>query len=676
MLSDSVGVLKGVGEVKRKALSSMGIDTVGDLLFTVPRAYEDRTKLFGIAEAFSLSYPVCIKATVGTRPKKAILPGRRHVTKCRIFDDWDGAELVFFNRPYVDRQLEMGKEYVFFGRVTVFGSSYQLVNPEFEAVGKGKISGKILPVYHLTEGISRNFMTDIVAKALDRENFIEDFMPSDVLKHYGLISLDSAVRSVHFPQSAEDAKKASARLSFNELTVYSAALSQIKSNLKAGSAPKMKVISLNPFLEKLPFELTGAQKRTINEIFGDMYSGIPMNRLVQGDVGSGKTVVAAAAVYLSFLNGYQSSVIAPTELLAIQHFGYMSKILSPLGAKIELLVGSTTKKEKERIKQSLKSGEIDVLIGTHALLQDDVEFKNAALFVVDEQHRFGVAQREKFGKRGTESHTLVMSATPIPRTLNLIIYGELDVSLIDELPLGRQKIETYAVDESYDQRLFAFIRKQADQKGQVYIVCPLALENEESDLLSAEAYSEKLRKVFPDLKVAMLHGKLKAAEKQAIMSSFKSGETDILVSTTVIEVGVDVPNATLMIVRNAERFGLSQLHQLRGRVGRGPRQSYCILVSHSKTPRLKIMEKTDNGFEIAQEDLKIRGPGDFFGLAQHGLPRYSGIVNTADMETIKKAFDFSEKLIKSDPKLEKAENLWLFQRVSALRTKIGSAPLN
>ena len=680
MLNTSISTLKGVGKVRQNALHNVGIDTLGDLLAYYPRAYEDRTKFYTLDD-FPEDTAICFRATVGTSVKTTIIRKGMTIAKCKVFDEYDTVDITFFNRRFLEKQLFVGKEYIFYGKITSFRGKYQMQNPEFEAVGKSKISGKILPIYPLTEGITRNFLINSMALTLAQIKEIPDYMPESIVKSCGFTSLDTAIKNVHFPSSPELLQKAVNRLCFNELITYSSALAQFKSSIRAQNAPKMKVISLNPFLENLPFELTNAQKKTINDIFEDMYSGYSMNRLVQGDVGSGKTVVAAAAAYLSALNGYQTAVIAPTEILASQHYKNFTKMFSGMNVRIALLVGSTAKKEKEAIKSALANGEIDLVIGTHALLEDNVVFKNPALFVVDEQHRFGVAQRSKLSKKGQGCHTLVMSATPIPRTLTLIIYGELDVSIIDELPPGRQKIDTFFVNTGYDKRLYAFINKLISEGSQAYVVCPLALESEESDLASAEEYASFLqREIFPQLSVAMLHGKLKAKEKQAIMERFKNKEIDILVSTTVVEVGVDVPNATLMVVRNAERFGLSQLHQLRGRVGRGSEKSYCILVSDTSNSdtkeRLNIMTKTSDGFKIAQEDLRLRGPGDFFGMAQHGLPKYNSIVNHADMRTVECAKAVSEKIIADDPELKKPENQWLYKKVHQLRNKLGDTKLN
>lgn len=680
MLNDKISSLRGVGAVREKALASIGIETIGDLLHYYPRAYEDRTKFYTISQACDLGN-VCIRAVVGTNVKTATIRKGLTISKCRIFDSSGVAEAIFFNRKYLENQLKIGEEYIFFGKITQFNGKLQLENPQFEEVGKDKITGKILPVYPLTEGVTRNFLIGIIFQGLKSTPIIKEYMPQEILDRYGLIGLDEAVRNIHFPSSEELRIKSANRLGFNELVVYSSALSQVKSKTKFQNAPKISPVSLTPFLSKLSFSLTSAQNRVVNEILKDMSSGYSMNRLVQGDVGSGKTIVAACAIYCTALNLFQSAIVAPTEILALQHFNSIMPILSQFNIKGELLLGSTSKKEKERIKKALAEGQIDLIIGTHAILEDNVEFKSPGLFVVDEQHRFGVAQRSKLSSKGLGTHTLVMSATPIPRTLTLIIYGELDVSVIDEMPPNRHKVETFHVRSSYDKRLYGFIDKHILNGSQIYIVCPLALESEESDLASAEEYADFLKKkIFQKYNIAMLHGKLKPKEKSEIMSAFKENKIQILVSTTVIEVGVDVPNATLMIIRNAERFGLSQLHQLRGRVGRGNALSYCILVSdsHNKDTleRLKIMEKTTNGFEIANEDLRLRGPGDFFGMAQHGLPKYDAIVNSADMATVEKAKEFSEKLISLDPNLTNPENSWLSKKVNALRAKIGQIGLN
>ena len=678
-LSDSITVLKGVGKARAQALSAMGIDTVGDLVSYYPRAYEDRTRFYTLQDAGDEGN-VCIKAIIGTAVKTARLRKNLSISKCRIYDESGTAEVVFFNRSYLEKQLFVGGEYIFYGKVTRFGHKLQLDNPQFERVGKGKITGKILPIYPLTAGITRNFIVDLALQAFEQLDTLPDTLPPAIRQANDLLDWNGAVRNIHFPADNGTLQQAVNRISFDELIVYSTALCQMKQMAQSAPAPKLSPVSLNDFLFQLPYQLTGAQKRVVMEILDDMTSGKAMNRLVQGDVGSGKTVVAACAVYIAAKNGKQSAVMAPTEILASQHYKGLSPLLEQLGIRCALLQSSTPKKQKAEICAQAAAGELDLLIGTHALLEDSVTFQNPALFVIDEQHRFGVRQRAKLTEKGKGCHTLVMSATPIPRTLNLIIYGELDVSVIDELPPGRQKIETYTVNTGYDKRLYRFIDKQITDGGQCYIVCPLALENEESDLASAQEYAAEIARLFPKYKVAMLHGKLKSAEKEQIISGFLSNTTQILVSTTVIEVGVDIPNANLMIVRNAERFGLSQLHQLRGRVGRGSRQSYCVLVSDTTNAdtkhRLEIMTKTANGFEIAQEDLKIRGPGDFFGQAQHGLPCYSAVVMKADMGIIAASQHTAEAITNRDPLLEQPEHGWLLEKVQALRARMGKSGLN
>lgn len=678
-VSDSITALKGVGKTRAQALSGMGIETIGNLLGYYPRAYEDRTRFYSLKDAGDLGN-VCIHAVVGTAVQTARLRKNLSISKCRIYDESGTAEVVFFNRSYLEKQLFVGGEYIFYGKVTRFGHKLQLDNPQFERVGKGKITGKILPIYPLTAGITRNFMVDLATQTLSDLPPLAETLPADIVAEHGLLDWDSALRTIHFPPNHEALQQAVNRISFDELLVYSTALCQMKHATKSAQAPKLSPVSLNDFFFGLPYELTGAQKRVVLEILDDMTSGKAMNRLVQGDVGSGKTVVAACAVYIAAKNGKQSAVMAPTEILASQHYKGLAPMLAKLGIRCALLQSSTQKKEKTAICAAAAAGEIDLLIGTHALLEDSVTFQNPALFVIDEQHRFGVRQRAKLVEKGKGCHTLVMSATPIPRTLNLIIYGELDVSVIDELPPGRQKIETFAVTTAYDERLHAFMNKQITAGGQCYIVCPLALENEESDLASAQEYAAEIARRFPKYKVDMLHGKLKSAEKEQIISSFSANTTQILVSTTVVEVGVDIPNANLMIVRNAERFGLSQLHQLRGRVGRGSRQSYCVLVSDTTNPdtkhRLEVMTKTDNGFEIAQEDLKIRGPGDFFGQAQHGLPCYSAVVMQAEMAILAASQNTAEAITQADPLLEQETNRWLLHRVQELRARMGKTGLN
>ena len=625
---DSILTLPGIGPKKAALFARLGLHTLGDLLRFYPRDYEDRTKLVPIAE-LEPGQPACFLASVISNPQTHAIPkpGRQRleVTKVVVADDTQRLHLTFFNQGYLTEKLRRGDTYCFYGALNGDFLGYAMTNPVFEPVeSAGLLTRRILPVYPLTAGLSNKMVVQAVQAALARVQ-PQETLPERLRAAYDLCGAQEAIREIHTPSSAEALERARRRLIFEEFFVFSAALCLLRARRTVQSVPPYENTDLRPFENALPFRLTGAQRRAIDGILEDFRAGRPMSRLVQGDVGCGKTMVAAAAAYCAAKNGRQTALMAPTEILARQHYERLEPLFSALGISCALLTGSMTPAQKRECRRSIAQGEAEVVIGTHALLTETTVFSRLGLVIADEQHRFGVAQRTALLEKGERPHLLLMSATPIPRTLALLMYGDLEVSVIDELPPGRQEVETFLVSESYRARLNGFIRRQAEEGHQSFIVCPAIEEGETDGLKAAEQWAQTLQQqVFPQLRVALLHGKMKGSEKEEIMGRFAAGEFDLLVSTTVIEVGVDVPNATLMVIENADRFGLSQLHQLRGRIGRGEAKSYCVLVSDNRNPetlqRLRALCATHDGFRIAEEDLKLRGPGDFFGSRQHGLP--------------------------------------------------------
>ena len=625
---DSILTLPGIGPKKAALFSRLGLHSLGDLLRFYPRDYEDRTKLVPIAE-LEPGQPACFLASVISNPQTHAIPkpGRQRleVTKVVVADDTQRLHLTFFNQGYLTEKLRRGDTYCFYGALNGDFLGYAMTNPVFEPVeSAGLLTRRILPVYPLTAGLSNKMVVQAVQAALARVQ-PQETLPERLRAAYDLCGAQEAIREIHTPSSAEALERARRRLIFEEFFVFSAALCLLRARRTVQSVPPYENTDLRPFENALPFRLTGAQRRAIDGILEDFRAGRPMSRLVQGDVGCGKTMVAAAAAYCAAKNGRQTALMAPTEILARQHYERLEPLFSALGISCALLTGSMTPAQKRECRRSIAQGEAEVVIGTHALLTETTVFSRLGLVIADEQHRFGVAQRTALLEKGERPHLLLMSATPIPRTLALLMYGDLEVSVIDELPPGRQEVETFLVSESYRARLNGFIRRQAEEGHQSFIVCPAIEEGDTDGLKAAEQWARTLQQqVFPQLRVALLHGKMKGSEKEEIMGRFAAGEFDLLVSTTVIEVGVDVPNATLMVIENADRFGLSQLHQLRGRIGRGEAKSYCVLVSDNRSPetlqRLRALCATHDGFRIAEEDLKLRGPGDFFGSRQHGLP--------------------------------------------------------
>ena len=622
--SDDIKYIKGVGEARALAFRSIGVSTVGELLRFYPRAYEDWSKILPISQCL-IGENVCIKGTVMFPVKNERVRGGMLIAKATITDGDDVIAATFFNNKYIDKMLKSGEEYLFYGKITLGKfSAREMITPMFI---KSSQSVEIKPIYPQNKNITSKIIQSAVQNALEKVETIPEYLPQEIIEEHNLVSLDTAIRNIHFPKDDEDLQRARDRLIFDELFILQLSLLSLKNENKE---VKTKNILTKDYTEEffgiLPFTPTNAQKRAVKEAIGDMQKGKQMNRLLQGDVGSGKTAVAAAIVYSSSKNGLQSALMAPTEVLATQHYETFVRLFSGTGIKCELLVGSTKAKDKKEIKERLKKGEIDLIIGTHALIQEDVEFERLGLVITDEQHRFGVKQRTGLCSKGDNPHVYVMSATPIPRTLALIFFGDLNVSILDELPPGRQKIDTYSVSSAKRGSMFEYIRKHLDEGYQAYIVCPLVEESEMMQgIMSAEEYYKKAQVPFNGYKLDLLHGKMTPKKKDEVMVKFKNGETQLLISTVVIEVGVDVPNAVIMVVENAERFGLSQLHQLRGRVGRGQAKSSCILVTDAKgeeaKARMRIMCETTDGFKIADEDLRLRGPGDFFGTRQHGLPK-------------------------------------------------------
>ncbi len=670
-LTDPITILKGIGPAKAKQFHHLNIFTLGDLICHFPRGYEDRTKLVPVA-SLEADVPACFKAMVMNTPRTNHIRKGLDLTKVQVADHSGRLTLTFFNNKYAAESLQYGKEYIFYGALSGDYAGYGMTNPVFEALDSQPVTTRrVLPIYPLTAGLSNAAVLKAVRQALAICDTPPEILPESVRRDHGILPAERAYFAIHEPASMAEAELARKRLIFEEFFVFSAGLALMRASRTEKKTERYVNLNLQPFRDALPFALTGAQRRAIEEILEDFGRGTPMNRLVQGDVGSGKTMVAAAAIYCAVKNGRQAALMAPTEILAEQHYTSLCKLFAPMGIRTVLLTGSMTPRQKQAIREQLATGEADLAVGTHALLTDATTFEDLGLVIADEQHRFGVAQRSKLSGKGSDPHLLVMSATPIPRTLALLMYGDLDVSIINELPPGREPVDTFLVNESYRPRINAFIRKQVSESHQCFVVCPAVEESEELGVKAATVWAETLQKtVFPDLRIALLHGQMKAAEKEEAMASFARGEADVLVATTVIEVGVDVPNATLMVIEDADRFGLSQLHQLRGRVGRGGSKSYCILTSHNRNPdtlsRMKAFCKTTDGFKIAEEDLKMRGPGDFFGSRQSGLPVFKVASLSMDLQTLKDAQEASARWIDGEGTADTLEAKALRERIAGL----------
>ncbi len=666
-LNKNVQYVKGVGEERSKTLNRLGIFTLEDLITYYPRDYQDRSKAKKLQDTVD-GEEVLIKATVVTKMQVISTRNRRmKICKMIVRDDTDACEVVWYNQPYLKQRFMIGEEYNFFGKISKSSGHIVMNSPVFDQDGVCNNTGKIIPIYPLTYKISQNQIRKIIENGLSLvENNLEETMPKYILEEYKLLDINSAVHKIHFPENFQDFEKARTRLAFEELLVMQLLLLNLKNKAmkKESGIAFDKNVKMSDVINTLPFRLTNAQIRSIEEIDRDMESDRSMNRLLQGDVGSGKTVVAIIAAYKAVKSGYQMAIMAPTSILASQHLESFRNILEPFGIKCELLISNMTTKKKREVLEGIENGTIDVIIGTHSILQENVKFKNLGLVITDEQHRFGVNQRKIISEKGKNVDKLVMTATPIPRTLALILYGDLDISIIDELPPNRKKIDTFAVGFSMEDRVNNFIKKQVDQGRQAYIVCPLVEENQDIDAKSVLELFEKYKtQVFSEYRVEYIHGKLKQKEKDEIMKKFQEGNIDILISTTVIEVGVNVPNASIMVIQNAERFGLAALHQLRGRVGRGEYQSYCILKYQGKSEnvreRMKVMQETNDGFVISEKDLELRGSGEFFGTKQHGIPDFKVANLFQDMGILKKVQSLAIKIINDDENLEKDENILL-----------------
>lgn len=701
----SVKKLYGVGEKLEKALNGCGVFNVRDLLYRFPRAYQNRADVRQLSDTESHGEFHSYILTIATEPKIAMIRRGMNILKFRAFDESGSVNVTYFNQNYLKDVFHQGSTFRFWGKVIQEKRTLTLSSPSYDVVSENTFLAPLIPVYPLSSGLNQKLIAKLEREAISNiPLFLTDYLPQTVREENNLATLAYALKNIHFPESEEALSRAIRRLTFDELYLFALSLSKIKSVQREKGAPVMNDVTVDELYSLLPYEPTGAQKRAISEIGRDMtgYGMLttPMNRIVVGDVGSGKTLCALAGAYIATKNGYQCALMAPTEILASQHYESLMPYLSKLNIKCELLTGSTPAKLKKQTLGRLKSGETQFVIGTHALIQTGVEFENLALAITDEQHRFGATQRALLSEKSKASHTLVMSATPIPRTLTFMLYGDLDISLIDEMPPGRKRVDTFVVNEEYRTRLNAFVRKQVENGNQVYIVCPaveekredidnvsdydpfsIMLDDTQPPLKHAVDYARELKEnIFPDLRVEFIHGKLKGKEKDAIMMDFASGRIDILVSTTVIEVGVNVPNATLMIVENAERFGLSQLHQLRGRVGRGDSQSYCVLVSDSKSAtskeRLNIMRTVYDGYTIAERDLQMRGPGDFFStsnqIRQSGSLDLGIAKSCTDTGLVHSAFESARKTLLIDPTLSKPENSLLAEQISRISSEQAS----
>ncbi len=660
-VKDEITYLKGVGEKRAKLFKKLDIETVGDLLTHYPRDYADFTSPQPISEL--MPEETAVFSGIVIKKLKPYISPRYSIYKVIISDNTDNMLLTFFNSQYTFEKLEQGQEYIFHGKIKGTILAKECQSPIFISADEKNL---LTPKYNLTAGLSVNIVSNCVKNAL-KNCETEDLLPENIKDRFDLSDYRDALQGVHFPENYDELLASRRRLAFEELLTLQLGLKLLKGKNRSTTSIVMEDADISDFFNALPFTPTGAQMRAVRECISDMQSEIPMNRLLQGDVGSGKTLVAAAICCFAAKNGYQSALMAPTEILAKQHYNTLKSFLEPMGIKVVLLTGSS---RKAAVYKELADGTADVAVGTQALIQEKVKFKDLGLVITDEQHRFGVEQRAILSAKGMKPHTLVMSATPIPRTLALIIYGDLEISVLDEMPKGRIPIKTYGVDTGYRERIYNFIRKYINDGFQAYIVCPL-IEEGVSEKASAVKYFEKLKtEYFPDIPIGLLHGKMKQKEKDEVMSSFKENEIKLLVSTTVIEVGVDVPNAVIMVIENAEQFGLSQLHQLRGRVGRGTEQSHCILITDSKSEytraRIDTMVRTSDGFEIANEDLRLRGPGDFFGSKQHGLPELKIADMSSDVEILQETKILSEEILEADPKLTKIENAGLRKLVTSL----------
>lgn len=669
-LQDKVSVIKGVGDKKSKLLNNMKVETVDDLLHLFPRKYEDRREISYIMEApFDRDVLVCGK--VVTKQLKGNPYNKKTPLRVLVEDSSANLEVLFFNGKYLANYFNVGATYTFFGKITLNNGRRQMAHPEFHILGEKEDVRGIFPVYPLTEGMTQSTLRKLIKEVLPLADESKEWLDKAITDKYNLCSPSYAMKNIHFPTDERQVKEARYRMVFEELLILQTGLFYIKQGKACeGEGISIKDVPLDEFTNRLPFELTKGQKRVWEEIQKDLKSDKSMNRLVQGDVGSGKTIVAELAMYKTIKNGFQAVMMAPTELLAKQHLASLKRDFEPLGVNVDLLCSSLKTKEKQDVLARLESGEIDILVGTHAVIQPNVKFKNLGLVITDEQHRFGVNQRTLLAEKGKNPNVLVMTATPIPRTLAVILYGDLDISVIDTMPKGRKPIKTFLRKEDSRHDIYEFVRKEIKAGRQAYVVAPLIEESENLDCHSAEELYEELSSMYSDLRVGLVHGAMKQEEKDSVMEAFALGNIDILVSTVVIEVGIDVGNATIMVIENCERFGLAQLHQLRGRVGRSDHQSYCILVSGKDNKisdkRNEIMVNSTDGFVIAEEDLKLRGPGEIFGTRQHGLPELNISDLVRHVSILEDVKQVAAEIIKNDPSLSKDENIILRNKVKKM----------
>lgn len=651
--------LAGVGEARAKMFEKRGIKTVEDLLYFFPRGYENRKEIKEIADCCA-GESVCIKGRVMSPVTQTRIRKNMTIYAMIICDESGAMTVIWYNNKYVKNQFKTDEEYVFFGKISEKRGKRELVNPVFEKPEKKKYTGRIVPIYPLNGNLTQKIVQTAMESAMVLKGEMREYLPKDLREKYNIAEINFSMRNIHFPENFDNYRIARRRFVFEELFTLQLALLLKRGHINKEKREAFKdTLCREEIINKLPFKLTNAQNKVISEISADFSKPVPMNRLVQGDVGSGKTAVAAVAMYMAAKNGYQSAIMAPTEILATQHFETFSEFFAETELKVCILTGST--KKKKTLYEEIENGQYDIIVGTHALIQKDVKYKRLGLVIADEQHRFGVAQRAELAEKGENPHVLIMTATPIPRTLAFILYGDLDISVINELPPGRKPVATYAVGENMRKRVYAFLKKNVDAGMQAYVVCPLIEETESMDLENAVEIKQRLEQSFPDISVGLIHGKMKAKEKDEIMHDFVLGNIKILVSTTVIEVGVNVPSGNMMIIENAERFGLSQLHQLRGRVGRGTEQAYCIMFCHGNNEvtkkRMETMCMSNDGFYISEQDLKLRGPGDFFGTRQHGLPDMKIANLFEDMDVLKIAQEAVGEIIRDDPELIKYPGL-------------------
>ncbi len=665
LLKQNITVLNGIGQKRAESFRTLGVYTVEDLLNFYPRTYEDRTITKKIAELKD-GDTVCVRASAVSPIRENFIRKNMYLCSVKVSDGTGFLEIVWFNNTYIKNIFDIKKEYVFYGKAT-YSKRMQMISPLFEEADKNLLIGRIFPVYSLSSGLTQKNIAASVVAAL-RMGEIEETLPHSIRQKHKLCSLSYAIRNIHFPKDSEALSVAKRRLAFDELFIFQTALRFLhEGRTKTVAFPLKNTECVNDFISSLPYPLTNAQLRVIKEICADIKKSTPMSRLVQGDVGCGKTMIAAATMFVCANSGYTSAMMAPTEILASQHYETLSEMFKPFGINVALLTGSMTEKERRVINDEITSGKTKVVVGTHALISEKTTLGNLGLIITDEQHRFGVAQRKLLESKGNNPHTLIMTATPIPRTLALILYGDLNISVIDELPPGRKKIDTFVVEENMRKRIYTFLKKEIDEGRQAYIVCPAVEPSEIEGIRDVITHSNELADFFGSNNVAFMHGKMKSNEKDDIMRRFKDGKIKILVATSVIEVGVNVPNASVMIIENASRFGLSQLHQLRGRVGRGADKAYCILFPGENfsvdIPRLNIMKNNSDGFKIAEEDLRLRGPGEFFGSRQHGLITFKIANIYSNSELLQETGAAADELLCKDRELKSPENVTIYNEI-------------